>query len=288
MVVTIETTAPKRRSRKTPFWSTLDTLIFLLFSNLCCLGSCAAVATLKQMLANNCYETFDRSVFFDLGPRTNGSLVNFRRKPFQSMQKTTEDVDNGHSKEWQSFDVDLQCNTFKIRFCHFWTVYTQANGGAGAIAPEHAAAIDFFFWSEKKGVRPHPPNPPWLRAWQRAHKYYSLTKNQKRTTFSSTSSDRQRARIKRKNVCKSKAWLTRWRELESTYCVTIISARNTGTWAFFFERRFQPLSVGGFFSNQRESISRCPKSPFPSKTQNRQIARTSPLRCLTHTCFSCN
>ena len=73
MVVTIETTAPKRRSRKTPFWSTLDTLIFLLFSNLCCLGSCAAVATLKQMLANNCYETFDRSVFFDLGPRTNNT-----------------------------------------------------------------------------------------------------------------------------------------------------------------------------------------------------------------------
>ena len=33
----------------------------------------------------------------------------------------------------------------------------------------------------------------------------------------------------------------------------------------FFERRFQPLSVGGFFSNQRESISWCPKSPFPSK-----------------------
>ena len=27
----------------------------------------------------------------------------------------------------------------------------------------------------------------------------------------------------------------------------------------FFERHFQPLSVGGFFSNQRESISRCPK-----------------------------
>ena len=46
----------------------------------------------------------------------------------------------------------------------------------------------------------------------------------------------------------------------------------------FFESRFQPLSVGGFFSNQRESISRCPKSPFPSKTQNRQIARTSPLK----------
>ena len=27
----------------------------------------------------------------------------------------------------------------------------------------------------------------------------------------------------------------------------------------FFERRFQPLSVGGCFSNQRESINRCPK-----------------------------
>ena len=40
---------------------------------------------------------------------------------------------------------------------------------------------------------------------QRAHKYYSLTKNQERTTLRSTSSDRQRARVKRKNVCKSKA-----------------------------------------------------------------------------------
>ena len=70
MVVTIETTTPKRRARKTSFWSTLDTPIFLIFSNPCCLGSCAAVATLKQMLANNCYETHERSAFFDLGPRT--------------------------------------------------------------------------------------------------------------------------------------------------------------------------------------------------------------------------
>ena len=31
-------------------------------------------------------------------------------------------------------------------------------------------------------------------------------KNQERTTFPSTTSDRQRARVKRKNVCKSKAW----------------------------------------------------------------------------------
>ena len=40
---------------------------------------------------------------------------------------------------------------------------------------------------------------------QRAHKYNSLTKNQERTTLPSTTSDRQRARVERKNVCKSKA-----------------------------------------------------------------------------------
>ena len=41
---------------------------------------------------------------------------------------------------------------------------------------------------------------------QRAHKYYSLTKNQERATLPSTTSDRQRARVKSKKVCKSKAW----------------------------------------------------------------------------------
>ena len=88
-------------------------------------------------------------------------MVNFRRKLFQSTQNTTDDVDNGHSKECRSFDVDLHCKTFKIRS---WTEYTQVYGGAGAIAPEHAAVKRgyhrfFFCWSEKKGVRPHPPNP---------------------------------------------------------------------------------------------------------------------------------
>ena len=38
--------------------------------------------------------------------------------------------------------------------------------------PEHAAAERghhrlFFFGLRKRGVRPHPPNPPWLRAWTR-------------------------------------------------------------------------------------------------------------------------
>ena len=89
-----------------------------------------------------------------LNCKTDGSLVNFRRKPFQATQKTTEDVDNGHSKDCRWFDVDLLCNTFefKIRFCQFWTVYTQAYGGTGAIALEHAAAIDFFqFLVREKG-----------------------------------------------------------------------------------------------------------------------------------------
>ena len=36
---------------------------------------------------------------------------------------------------------------------------------------------------------------------QGKHEYNSLTKNQERTTLPSTTSDRQRARVKRKNVC---------------------------------------------------------------------------------------
>ena len=114
---------------------------------------------------------------------------------------------------------------------------------------------------------------------QRAHKYYSLTKNQERTTLPSTTSDRQRARVKRKNVCKSKAWRD-GANLKAHIASRSFPREIPVRGCFFFERRFQPLSVGGFFSNQRESISRCPKSPFPSKTQNRQIARTSPLTFL--------
>ena len=104
-------------------------------------------------------------------------------------------------------------------------------------------------------------------------------KNQERTTLPSTISDRQRVRVKRKNVCKSKAWrdartwkhILRHEHFRAKY-------RYVGV---FSECRFQPLSVGGFFSNQRESTCRCPTSPFPSKTQNRQIARFSPLNSIS-------
>ena len=92
-----------------------------------------------------------------LNYKTDGSLVNFRHMTFQSTNKTTEDVDNGHSKECQSFDVDLHCNIFKIRFR---AVYTQAYGGACSLQarshPEHAAAKRghhrlFFFGPRKRG-----------------------------------------------------------------------------------------------------------------------------------------
>ena len=110
---------------------------------------------------------------------------------------------------------------------------------------------------------------------QGEHEYYSLTKNQERTTLPSTTSDRQRARVKRKNVCKSKAWRD-GANLKAHIASRAFPREIPVRGRFFFERRFQPLSVGGFFSNQRESISHSPKSPFPSKTQNRQMARTSP------------
>ena len=100
---------------------------------------------------------------------------------------------------------------------------------------------------------------------QRAHKYYSLTKNQERTTLPSTTSDRQRARVKRKKyVNQRRDEMARTRKHILRHDHFRAKYRYVGV---FFERRFQPLSVGGFFSNQRKSISRCPKSPFPSKTQ---------------------
>ena len=51
-------------------------------------------------------------------------------------------------------------------------------------------------------------------------------------------------------------------EKQSTHYVAIISARNTGTSTIF---RAPFSTTSGFFSNQRESISWCPKSQFPSK-----------------------
>ena len=101
---------------------------------------------------------------------------------------------------------------------------------------------------------------------QGAHEYYSLTKNQERTTLPSTTSDRQRARVKRENAWKSNG-VTRWRELQSTYYVTSISARKTGTWAFLTP--FSTTFRWRIFSQiNRNRLVGTPKRPFPSKTQN--------------------
>ena len=47
--------------------------------------------------------------------------------------------------------------------------------------------------------------------------------------------------------------MTRWRELERTYCVRSTSARNTDTWAFF-RTPFSTTFCWRIFSNQRESV----------------------------------
>ena len=101
-----------------------------------------------------------------LNYKTDGSLVNFRRKPFQSTQKTTEDVDNGHSKECRSFDVDLHCNTFKIRFRAVYEGPGRCMRDRTLTHSCQRRTPSIFLVREKGGggVRPHPPNPPWLRA----------------------------------------------------------------------------------------------------------------------------
>ena len=98
---------------------------------------------------------------------------------------------------------------------------------------------------------------------QRAHKYYSLTKNQERTILPSTTSDRQTARVKRKNVCKSKAW--RDGANLKAHIASRSFPREIPVRGRFFERRFQPLSVGVFFSNQRNRLVGAPRPHFCQK-----------------------
>ena len=88
-------------------------------------------------------------------------------------------------------------------------------------------------------------------------------KNQEHFTLPSTTSDWQSVRSQTQNVCKSKAWrLARKREnsLRHNYFHALFST--TFRWRIFLKAT--------------ESISWCPKSLFPSKTQNQQIARISP------------
>ena len=86
--------------------------------------------------------------------------MNFRRKPFQSTQKTTEDVDNGHSKNADR--LTLICTATLSRFssgpCTRRPTAVQARSHPNTQLPI-ADTIDFFLGPRKRGVRPHPPNP---------------------------------------------------------------------------------------------------------------------------------
>ena len=57
----------------------------------------------------------------------------------------------------------------------------------------------------------------------------------------------------------------RWRELESTYCVTIISARNTGTWAFFSNTVFNHFPLEVFSQTNGNRLVGAPRAHFRQK-----------------------
>ena len=96
-----------------------------------------------------------------------------------------------------------------------------------------------------------------------AHEHYSLTKQrskQERTTLYSTTSDRQRARMKQENVCKSNG-------MASTYYVTSISVRKTGWWAVF-GFRFSTASAEDFSQTNGNRLVGAPGGHFRQKRQN--------------------
>ena len=99
---------------------------------------------------------------------------------------------------------------------------------------------------------------------QRTHKYYSLTKNQQRTTLPSTTSDRQRARVKRKNVCKSKAWRD-GANLKAHIASRPFSARNTGTWAFFSKAVFNYFPLEDFSQTNGNRLVGARRAHFRQK-----------------------
>ena len=100
-----------------------------------------------------------------LNYKTDGSLVNFRRMPFQSR------------KPQRMLIMDIRRNADRLTLIYTATLSRfgsgpcmQAYGGASRHYRTRTRSCQtrtpstFSFWSEKKGVRPHPPNPPWLRA----------------------------------------------------------------------------------------------------------------------------
>ena len=127
--------------------------------------------------------------------------------------------------------------------------------------------LNFF---QAKSLNMSQTTPSSTTDWQKTGAYQTSFNDQRSTKFPSQL--QKWMEIKWRDGM-ARTWKHVLRHEHFRACEILVRGR------FIFERPFQPLSVGGFFSNQRESTSQCLKSPFPSKTQNRQIAQTSPLTC---------
>ena len=62
--------------------------------------------------------------------------------------------------------------------------------------------------------------------------------------------------------------MTRWSELESIYCVTSISARNTSTWAFFSNAVFNHFQLEDFSQTNGNLLVGVPKAHFRQKSKS--------------------
>ena len=82
--------------------------------------------------------------------------------------------------------------------------------------------------------------------------------------FLTCTSDRQRAQVKHKNVCKSNG-VTRFCEVESTYYVTSISVRKIGAWAFFSNPVFNHFPFEDFSQTNENRLVSAPRAHFRQK-----------------------
>ena len=83
----------------------------------------------------------------------------------------------------------------------------------------------------------------------------------------------------------------RWRELERTYCITSISARNTGTWAFFrtpFSTTFRwriflkPTGIDQSVTQEPISVKNSKSTNSPNFSWRVAHGRSRSLACREH------
>ena len=98
---------------------------------------------------------------------------------------------------------------------------------------------------------------------QRAHKYYSLTKNQERPHFL------QPPAIDKEPESNAKMYVNQRRdEMARTWKHILRHEHFRAKYRYvgvFFERRFQPLSVGGFFQTNANRLVGAPRAHFRQK-----------------------